>query len=44
MSRWLREGPRQHRIAGRLSLAKTAAAHEAVEAGTNRGTVVLLPG
>lgn len=40
---WLREAPRLHRIAGRFPLAETAAAHEAVEAGTKRGTVVVLP-
>lgn len=41
---WLREGPpRLHRIAGAFSLAETAAAHAAVEAGGKRGTVVVLP-
>ncbi len=44
ISRWLREGPRLHRIAGRFPLAATAAAHQAVEAGDKRGTVVMLPG
>jgi NADPH2:quinone reductase len=43
ITRWLKEGPRLHRIAGRFTLAQTAAAHEAVEAGTKRGTVVVLP-
>jgi NADPH:quinone reductase len=40
---WLREAPRLHRIAGRFPLGETAAAHEAVEAGGKRGTVVVLP-
>ena len=40
---WLREAPRLHRIAATFPLAETAAAHEAVEAGTKRGTVVVLP-
>ena len=40
---WLREAPRLHRIAGPSRLAETAAAHEAVEAGGKRGTVVVLP-
>jgi NADPH2:quinone reductase len=40
---WLREAPRLHRIAATFPLAETAAAHEAVEAGTKRGTVVILP-
>jgi NADPH2:quinone reductase len=43
ITRWLREAPRLHRIAARFPLAETAAAHEAVEAGTKRGTVVVLP-
>lgn len=43
ITRWLREGARLHRIAGTFPLAETAAAHEAVEAGTKRGTVVVLP-
>jgi NADPH2:quinone reductase len=41
---WLRGAARLHRIAGRFPLADTAAAHEAVEAGGKRGTVVVLPG
>lgn len=40
---WLHEAPRLHRIAGRFPLARTAAAHEAVERGDKRGTVVVLP-
>jgi NADPH2:quinone reductase len=40
---WLREGARLHRVAATFPLAETAAAHEAVEAGTKRGTVVVLP-
>ncbi len=41
--RWLREAPRQHRIAGSFSLAETVDAHLAVEAGAKRGTVVVRP-
>ena len=40
---WLGGGERLHRVAGRFPLADTAAAHEAVEAGGKRGTVVVLP-
>ncbi len=40
---WLQAGPRLHRIAATFPLAETAAAHEAVESGTKRGTVVVLP-
>jgi len=40
---WLRGGDRLHRVAASFPLAETAAAHEAVEAGTKRGTVVTLP-
>ncbi len=42
---WLRSGrPRPlHRVAGTFPLARTAAAHEAVERGDKRGTVVVLP-
>jgi NADPH2:quinone reductase len=43
ITQWLREGSRLHRIAGCFPLAQIAAAHEAVEAGTKRGTVVVLP-
>lgn len=43
ITRWLREGQRLHRVAAVFPLAETAAAHEAVEAGTKRGTVVVLP-
>jgi len=42
ITRWLEEGPRLHLIAGRFSLEDTARAHEAVEAGTKLGTVVVL--
>ncbi|MGE3914649.1 MAG: NADPH:quinone reductase [Hyphomicrobiaceae bacterium] len=41
--RWLEEGPRLHRAIGPFSLDKTVAAHEAVEAGAKRGTVVVAP-
>ena len=40
---WLGGPARLHRIAATFPLAETAAAHEAVEAGTKRGTVVVLP-
>ncbi len=42
---WLRAGVPAplHRIAARFPLAETAAAHEAVERGDKRGTVVVLP-
>ena len=40
---WLRGGPRLHRIAASFPLAETARAHEAVERGDKRGTVVVLP-
>lgn len=43
ITHWLREGARLHRVAGTFPLAETAAAHEAVEAGTKRGTVVVVP-
>ena len=43
ISRWLAEAPRLHRTAGAFPLTETAAAHEAVEAGAKRGTVVVLP-
>lgn len=43
ITRWLAEAPRLHRVAGAFPLADTAAAHEAVEAGGKRGTVVVLP-
>ena len=39
---WLRQAPRLHRIAATFPLAQTAAAHDAVEAGTKRGTVVVV--
>ncbi|MEZ5854240.1 MAG: NADPH:quinone reductase [Hyphomicrobiaceae bacterium] len=40
---WLEEAPRLHRVVGPFPLAETAAAHEAVEAGGKRGTVVVAP-
>jgi len=39
--RWLDEAPRFHRVAAVFPLSETAAAHEAVEAGGRRGTVVV---
>lgn len=42
ISRFL-EAPRLHRIAARFPLAQTASAHEIVEAGGKRGTVVVVP-
>jgi NADPH2:quinone reductase len=44
ITRWLRQAPRLHRIAARFPLAETVAAHKAVESGTKRGTVVVVPG
>ena len=41
--RWLIEGERLHRIAGSFTLAETAAAHKAIETGSKRGTVVVVP-
>ncbi len=41
--RWLQQGKRLHRIAGSYPLAETAAAHQAVETGGKRGTIVVLP-
>lgn len=41
--KWLEEGARLHRVAGPFSLDETVAAHEAVEAGGKRGTVVVAP-
>lgn len=41
--RWLEEGPRLHRIVGPYPLAETVAAHQAVESGGKRGTVVIRP-
>jgi NADPH2:quinone reductase len=43
ITRWLTEAPRLHRVAGSFALAATSSAHEAVEAGGKRGTVVVLP-
>lgn len=40
---WLSEAPRLHRIAGPYPLHEAALAHEAVEAGGKRGTVVVGP-
>jgi NADPH:quinone reductase len=39
--RWLSDGPRLHTIAATFPLAATVRAHEAVEAGTKLGTVVV---
>jgi NADPH2:quinone reductase len=41
IARWLESGDRQLRVAGRFRLHETALAHEAVEAGGKRGTVVV---
>lgn len=41
ITRWIATGPRQLSVAARFPLADCAAAHEAVEAGTKVGTVVL---
>jgi NADPH2:quinone reductase len=41
ITRWLGEGPRLHRVVGPYPLAETVAAHQAVEAGGKRGTVVV---
>jgi NADPH2:quinone reductase len=43
MSDWIAQGGGMHRVAGSFPLAETAAAHEAVEAGGKRGTVVVRP-
>jgi NADPH2:quinone reductase len=40
---WLAGGPRLHAVAATFPLADTAAAHEYVEAGGKRGTVVVEP-
>ncbi len=40
---WLRGGPRILSVAAEFALAETAAAHEAVEAGSKVGTVVVRP-
>lgn len=40
---WLRDGPRLHRVVGPFPLRDAVAAHEAVEAGGKRGTVVVAP-
>lgn len=41
--RWLEEGERLHRVVGPFPLEETVAAHETVEAGGKRGTVVVAP-
>ena len=41
ITQWLREGGMQHTISSVHPLAKTADAHDAVQAGTKRGTVVV---
>jgi NADPH:quinone reductase len=43
ITRWLESGRRFHRIARQFPLAETAAAHQAVEAGGKRGTVIVTP-
>ncbi len=43
IGRWLSEGPRLHRVVGPYPLAETVAAHQAVETGGKRGTVVVAP-
>jgi NADPH2:quinone reductase len=43
ISRWLATGERLLSVAGRFPLFETARAHEAVEAGGKRGTVVVEP-
>jgi NADPH2:quinone reductase len=40
---WLEAGPRLHRVVGPYALDETVLAHEAVEAGGKRGTVVVAP-
>lgn len=40
---WLEAGPRLHRIVGPYALDDTALAHQAVEGGGKRGTVVVAP-
>ena len=41
ITQWLKDGGMQHTISSVHPLAKTAEAHDAVQAGTKRGTVVL---
>jgi len=41
ITQWLQEGGMQHTISSVHPLAKTAEAHDAVQAGTKRGTVVV---
>ncbi len=41
ITQWLREGGMQHTISSVYPLAKTADAHDTVQAGTKRGTVVV---
>ena len=43
LTRWAAEGKLVATVAGSFPLAETATAHEAVEAGGKRGTVVVLP-
>ena len=40
---WLEAGPRLHRVVGPYALDEVVVAHEAVEAGGKRGTVVVAP-
>lgn len=44
ITRWLAEGRPVHRIAGVFPLDRIAEAHEAVERGDKRGTVIVQPG
>ena len=41
--KWLQAAPRLHRTVGPFPLAETIAAHQAVEAGGKRGTVIVAP-
>ncbi|MCA8930144.1 MAG: NADPH:quinone reductase [Alphaproteobacteria bacterium] len=43
ITRWLAEGERIHRVADAFPLDRIVAAHEAVEAGTKLGTVIVEP-
>jgi len=44
ITRWLEEGAAIHRVAGIYPLDRIAEAHEAVERGDKRGTVIVQPG
>ncbi|MEI8267628.1 MAG: NADPH:quinone reductase [Betaproteobacteria bacterium] len=43
IGQWLRSAAAQHRVPASFPLAQTVLAHEAVERGDKRGTVVVLP-